>query len=178
MDLNKNLALQALQLLDQKLSVQNFSPFTLTVGGGGALLIEYNYPGSTVDIDAVPSTIEFEQIKPFMEEVSRELHIAPDWLNPYYQSFTVYLPRDAKDRMHTSFQGKVITVKTLGAEEILLMKLMAARAKDLGHIKHLLKLKPNLQIINDRLDELQKMFPKESSRAQDLLDELTDEMDL
>lgn len=175
MDLNKELALKAIKRLDEKLELAKFQKFTLTVGGGGAMLLEYNYPGSTVDIDAVPTQIEFEELKPYMEEVSRELKIAPDWLNPYYQAFTIYLPKDAKERMHETFQGKVIKIKTLGLEEVLLMKLMAGRSKDLGHIKHLMKLSPNLRIIEDRIEELLKLFPKEASRAQDLLDDLQDE---
>lgn len=174
MEINKALALKALSLLDSKAHKNGLKDVNLVIGEGGAMLLQYNYTyGTTYDIDAVPTNYNFEDLKPFMEEVAKELNIASDWLNPHYQSFTVYLPADAKSRMHMTFEGKVLSVKALGVEEILIMKLMAGRSKDIPHIKHLMKLSPNLSIVENRLEELIELFPKEAKRALELLDGLT-----
>ncbi|MGZ3806411.1 MAG: DUF6036 family nucleotidyltransferase [Pseudobdellovibrionaceae bacterium] len=172
--MNKALALKALQSLDEKLANSSLPKITLTVGGGGAMILKHDYSGATVDIDAVPSNIDFEELKPFMEKVAKELKIAPDWLNPYYQAFTVYLPKDSKNRMSDIYVGNKLLVKSLGPEEILIMKLMAGRAKDMAHIKHLLKMKIDLSIVENRLEELTALFPKIAKKALDLLDDLTE----
>ena len=177
MDMNKELALQALKLLDSKLSKASVPAMTLVIGGGGSMILNFNYQGATVDIDAIPLNTPFDDLKPFMEEVARELKIAPDWLNPYYQSFTHYLPTDSKSRMKSVFKGEVLDVQSLGAEDILIMKLMAGRAKDYSHIQHLLKMKINLKIVDRRLTELLKIHPRFAQRALDSLDELTEGRD-
>lgn len=175
MDMNKKLALKALQSLDEKLAEAKMQKVTLIIGGGGSMILQHNYTGgSTYDIDAVPTNIEFEDLKPFMEKVAEELKIAPDWLNPYYSAFTIYLPADSKSRILKTYQGEVLTVKSLGAEDILIMKLMAGRSKDMPHIKHLMRMKLKISIVESRLEELKKLYPKEAGRALDRLDEVGD----
>lgn len=174
MEMDKKLALRALQELDEKMLAAGEKKVTLVIGGGGSMILQHNYKGGTVDIDAVPVNSDFEDLKPYMEGVAKKLKIAPDWLNPYYQAFTIYLPKDAKARMQTTFLGAVITVKSLGAEDVLIMKLMAGRAKDMGHIRHLLKMDLDLAIVEKQLEQLKKLYPKLASQALERLDELTE----
>jgi hypothetical protein len=174
MDMNKELALEALKLLDQKMLLANEPRTTLIIGGGGSMILNFNYHGATIDIDAVPLNSEFEDLKPYMAEVAQELKIAADWLNPYYQAFTHYLPRDAKVRMKSVFNGDVLEVKSLGAEDIMIMKLMAGRAKDFSHIQFLLKMKIDLKIVDHRLTELLKIHPILAQKALDSLDSFTE----
>ena len=174
--MDKALALKALKRLDEKMTLAKEKKVTLVIGGGGSMILQHNYNGGTVDIDAVPINSDFGDIKPYMEEVARELNIAPDWLNPHYQAFTIYLPNDAKVRMQLTFSGTVITVKSLGAEEILIMKLMAGRAKDMSHIHHLLKMDLNLELVEKQLEKLKKLYPKLATKALERLDELTENL--
>lgn len=172
MELNKDIALKALDLLDQKLFHASFDKIQMAVGGGGSMMLNHNYDGMTMDIDAVPTNIEFEEMKPYIEEVGREMNLSPDWINPYYGAFTHYLPADMKTRTKKIFEGKVLNVQALGAEDIIIMKLMAGRNKDRPHLFHLKKLKPNLAIIEKRLEELKKIHPKEADIALDFFDEV------
>lgn len=172
MEMDKALALKALTRLDEKLLAADFPKIVLAVGGGGSMILQHGYIGGTTDIDAVPINGEFEPLKPYMEQVAKELKIAADWLNPHYSAYTIYLPSDAKSRMMDTFIGNRLVVRTLGPEDVLLMKLMAGRAKDMGHIRHLLSRRPNLAIVEKRLDELLKLYPKLAAKALDLLDEL------
>ena len=174
MDLDRELALTALTLLDEKLSAAGEAAVTLAAGGGGAIVLEYGYDGKTEDIDAVPLKTSFEDLRPYMHEVAKELKIPADWLNPYYQAYTIYLPQDSTSRMRETFKGKLLTVLSLGPEDLLIMKLMAGRAKDRGHIVHLFKQDLNLSIVEARLEELKEIYPKEASRALDLLDDYSE----
>ena len=175
MDLNKDIALKALSALDQKLFTAKFKNIQMAIGGGGSMMLHHNYDGMTVDIDAVPTNIDFEEIKPYITEVSIELGLSVDWINPFYSTFTHYLPTDASARMKEVFSGQCLTVKSLGAEDILVMKLMAGRNKDRPHIMHLKKQKLNLPIIENRLEELLKIHPAEAQKALDWFDEIFNE---
>lgn len=37
---------------------------TLIIGGDGSMILQYNFKGGTVDIDAVPVNSDFEDLKP------------------------------------------------------------------------------------------------------------------
>ncbi len=138
MDLDKALALKAFELLDLKIGQQINSPVIMTIGGGGAMVLQHDYNGTTYDIDGIANKAA-DKVKLLAEEIAKELNIAHDWLNPHFDVYTYYLPNDAKDRIEKTFQGKFLTVNSLGVEDLLIMKFMAGRNKDLPHIRHLLK---------------------------------------
>ena len=58
----------------------------------------------------------------------------------------------------------------------MIMKFMAGRKKDHSHIRFLLKNKPDLSIVERRLEELKKLFPDVATRALELFDEITGEL--
>lgn len=173
MDLTKQMLLKALKNLDHKL-VEHQVELMAVIGGGGAMILAHGYPGSTKDVDAVVDK-DFDVIKPFIEEISKEMKLEYDWFNPYFDRFTSYLPLDAKSRYEKVFTGQNLIVNSLGSEDILIMKLMAGREKDIKHIKHLLALKPNLNLIEDQLHKLQSIFPKIANEALERFYEFTDE---
>jgi hypothetical protein len=175
MKLDKKLAHQALELLDKKITVSDLGKVNLAIGGGGSMMLHHEYNGMTMDIDAIPTNIEFEELKPIVAEIAAELNLTPDWLNPYYGAFTHYLPSDANSRMKETFSGESLTVKSLGAEDIVIMKLMAGRNKDRPHIMHLKKKNLNLRIIENRLEELKLAHPQDAKKALDLFDEYFNE---
>lgn len=175
MKLDKSLAEKALDVLDKKITEARLGMVHLAIGGGGSMMLNHDYVGMTMDIDAVPTNIEFDQLKPFISEIATELKISADWLNPYYGSFTHYLPQDSHSRMQKVFSGQSLQVNSLGAEDIIIMKLMAGRNKDRPHIMHLKKKKLNLKIVEKRLEELLKIHPSEAQKALDLFDEYFNE---
>lgn len=175
MELNKSIALKALELLDAKLTSAGLKNIQMAIGDGGAMMLHHEYDGMTMDIDAVPTNIDFEELKPFILEISIELQISADWINPFFSAFTHYLPSDASHRMKKIFSGKNLKIKSLGAEDILIMKLMAGRNRDRPHIMHLKKKKLNLVIIENRLEELVKIHPKEANKALNWFDEIFNE---
>lgn len=175
MDLDKELALKALNLLDEAIGKKKLPLVKLITGGGASMLLAHGFPGKTNDVDAVPTTGNFEDIKTLSEEVAKVLNISHDWLNPHFQAYTIYLPADSKNRMERIYSGQNLIVDALGAEDVLIMKLMAGRSKDRAHIKHLLKKKLNIKIVENRLQELKdkNLCAKLAEQALDLLDEET-----
>lgn len=175
MDLDKKLALKALEHLDVAIVGSGLPLTRMMAGGGASMLLAHGFPGKTNDVDAVPTRgAAFDEIKGLIERVAKELGIAHDWLNPHFQAFTIYLPSDAKDRTIMIYNGQKLIVESLGAEDVLIMKLMAGRSKDRAHIKHLLRKKDlNLSIVESRLEALKELnlYKKEASRALELLDE-------
>lgn len=174
MIMDKEYALRAIKKLDDLLTRASFGPVTLAIGGGASMVLEYGFAGGTKDVDAVPTNVNIDDLKPYIEAVARDLKLEADWLNPYYSTFTVYLPKGANNRMKVTFQGDSVTVQSLGREDVLIMKFMAGRSKDVPHIRHLLKSDPDLSMVEERLIELQVLYPKVAEKALDLFYDLTE----
>lgn len=114
---------------------------------------------------------------PFVKSVAKELNIEPDWLNPYFSTFSMTLPVDYQSRLIQVFQGQSLTVAALGKEEMLIMKCFAHRAKDIPHARALLKGKLNIQLVEDRLNELLEKKIPGTQQAIDFLQDRLDELD-
>ena len=169
--LNKELMLRALS----ELSVLLIEPMTLIVGGGGAMVMAYDFPLATTDLDAIPKNSSLLDIEKSIKRVATNLGITPDWLNPYFSAFTYVLPLDYSSRLRIVFKNEKLLVQSLGPEDLLLMKCFARRAKDLGHIRSLLKLNPDLKIVFTQLESLVQKKIKGASEALAFLDEFLDQ---
>ncbi len=164
---------QAFAALDAELA----KPLTLIVGGGGAMLLAYGLPIATSDVDAYPAAggITIEELDPLVKKVAREVGLPPDWLNPYYSTFAHVLPADYGTRLVDVFTGKHLRVRSLGVEDLLVMKCFAGRAKDRSHARALLRRSPDLKIVSDRLEELLEKRVPGALQALDFFDDLTAE---
>jgi hypothetical protein len=168
--LNKERMLQALTALDGKLD----DPSTLIIGGGGAMVLAYNFPLSTHDIDAVPKNMDIEYIDRLVKEIAKEQGLPGDWLNPYYSTFTYCLPKDYLNRVVEVFKGKKLLALALGKEEMLLMKCFAHRAKDIPHAKYLIKIGADPVFVEKQIEVLQAAGIGEADRALEFLDDILD----
>ncbi len=152
-------------------------PVTLVVGGGGAMLLAHGLPVATADVDAYPAAggLTVEELDPFAKKVARELGLPPDWLNPYFSTFAHVLPADYGSRLVEVFAGPKLTVRSLGVEDLLVMKCFAGRAKDRSHARALLRRSPDLAIVSGRLEELLERRVKGAIAALDFFDDLVAE---
>ena len=160
----------AFQALDTLLS----TPVTLIVGGGAAMLMAYRIPVRTTDVDAYPRGASLDEMAPAIRKVAKQLGLAPDWINPYYETFAHVLPSDYATRLRPVYQGRSLTVLALGVEDLLVMKCFAGREKDVGHARALLKRNPDLAIVERRLNELLERRVKGADDALDFFDDLTE----
>jgi hypothetical protein len=104
--------------------------------------------------------------------VARDLGLAPDWVNPHYETFAHVLPADYGTRLREVFAGEKLRVMALGVEDLLVMKCFAGREKDVGHARALLRRKPDLRIVERRIEELVDKGVSGASDAADFLDDL------
>ncbi|USN48182.1 MAG: hypothetical protein H6626_03585 [Pseudobdellovibrionaceae bacterium] len=169
--MDKSQMIRALECLDAKLD----RPTRLVLGGGGALILAHGLPLVTHDLDAVPLDMELSELDRLIKQVSVELQIPGDWMNPYFSTFTHTLPADYKDRLAVAFQGQNLKVLALGKDEMLIMKCFAHRLKDVGHAKALIKKGARVKFVESHIEKLlEKRIPL-AQEALDFLDELVDE---
>jgi|SRR6185312_787010 len=179
MDLDKALAIKALKKLDDLLVKESRGPMTLVIGGGGAMILAHGFAGKTKDIDAVAKgRSDLVEIDAETKAVAQQLKIEPDWLNPYFSTFIHYLPKDYGDRLLKIYDGMSLHAIGLGAEDLLIMKFMADRDKDLKHIRHLIKRGARLEVVEERLLELEKQKVAKAKEALARFYEICEEMGL
>lgn len=158
----------ALHALDVKLS----RPVSFIVGGGGAMLLAYDFPLATADIDAIPRGLSIDELKPLIQQVSTELNIAADWLNPWFSSFTHVLPNDYAERLVEVFRAEHVVALALGREDLLIMKCFAHRQKDMAHARALIRSGVKLETVYSRIEELTAVNRASSQKAQDFLEQV------
>ncbi|HSN90666.1 MAG TPA: DUF6036 family nucleotidyltransferase [Anaeromyxobacteraceae bacterium] len=166
------LTAEALRAAFEELDRTLDRPVSLVVGGGTAMMLAHGMPVRTADVDAYPRDASFEEIQPAVRAVARRLGLAPDWVNPHFETFAHVLPADYGRRLRPVFAGERLAVEALGVEDLLVMKCFAGREKDVGHARALLRRGPDLALVERRLHELAERRVKGAQEALDFLDDL------
>lgn len=160
----------ALTALDSKL--EGASTVQLVIGGGGAMVLAHGFPLATSDIDGIPKGITFEKLDPLVKEIAREQDLPPDWLNPYFSSFSHTLPPDYGSRLIQVFRGERLEVLALGKEEMLIMKCFAHRKKDVGHSRALVRGGADLDFVATQIEALLAKGILGAQAARDFFEEI------
>jgi hypothetical protein len=159
---------QAFAALDGRLE----GPLTRVVGGGTAMLLAHGIAVRTTDVDAYPTSGDLDGLAPHVHAVARELGLAPDWLNPHFETFAHVLPQDYAARLATVYSGQRLRVTALGAEDLLVMKCFAGREKDVGHARALLRRVKDPGVVDRRIEELMDRGVAGALDAADFLDDV------
>jgi len=176
--LTKDLMISALHALNQKLEDSRpGEKVSLVLGGGGAMILAHGFPRGTTDIDAIPRGLDPEILSPLIREVSSELNLPADWMNPHFSTFSHVLPNDYGNRLMEVFHESHLRVEALGKEDMLIMKCFAGRPKDIPHARALLRAGCNTEVVEGRLNHLLSRRIPGSEKAIDFLQELLDELD-
>lgn len=168
--------LRALELLDQRAS----SDARLVIGGGAAMILAYNHPIATQDVDAFAAKggLRVADLDAMARAVAEELGIEPSWLNAHFETFTAVLPADYATRLRLVFKGKHLQIEALSPEDLLIMKCFAGRDKDRPHARKLIRLATDLAIVDRQLEYLVSRNYPGADRAVDFFDDLRDEAGL
>lgn len=169
MSLTAELMLKAFESLEKRL------PHTvrLIIGGGGAMVLAHHFRLVTTDIDAVPAGgASIDELAPFIRAVSVELSLPPDWLNPYYSTFTHVLPNDYGTRLIRVCDLRHLKVDALSGDDLLIMKCFAARQKDTLHARTLIRQGARMDFVREHLQSLRKKKIPGAEKALNFLDEL------
>lgn len=103
---DRELALEAFRALDARLP----EPVRLVLGGGTAMILAHGHRVATTDADVFPVRGTLQDLDPHAKAVAAELHLEPDWLNPWFTTFTHVLPSDYGRRLVTVFDGARLRV--------------------------------------------------------------------
>jgi hypothetical protein len=166
------LTVQQLRLAFEALDARLDRPLTLVIGGGTAMLLAHGIQVRTTDVDAYPASGGMDWLAPHVHGVARELGLAPDWLNPHFETFAHVLPQDYATRLQPVFTGRLLRAAALGAEDLLVMKCFAGREKDVGHARALLGKVRSLEVVDRRIEELMERGVAGATDAADFLDDL------
>ena len=166
----------ALAALDGKLKTKG----NLLLGGGGAMLLAYGFPLSTMDLDALffRCAIRESDVQNEIHAVADELKLPHDWLNPYFESFLYTLPKDYESRLKSVYDGNKLSVYALGLEDLLILKCFAGREKDIPHARAIIKKGADPDFVRRHIIELQALSVPRAREATDFLDDLLYELDL
>ena len=166
-NLTRKVMLDAFRKLDELL------PFdcTLIVAGGGAMILAHGLELATTDVDAVPKGMNLSQLDVYIKQISRELALAPDWLNPHYSTFAHTLPSDYGDRLVEVFRGVHLCALALGLDEMLIMKCFAHRQKDVSHAKALIKKGAQVSFVEKHIALLETKGIPGTRQALDFLED-------
>lgn len=166
------LARRAFESLDTRLE----EPVRLVLGGGTAMLLAHGHPTATSDADVFPARGTLDDLGPHARAVAAELGVAPDWLNPWFTTFTHVLPNDYASRLIRVFDGEHLVVDALGAEDLLVMKCFAGRDKDRAHAVRLVKQAGDLDIVDRQLSLLLEKRIPGADKAADYFDDLRERL--
>lgn len=172
--MNKEIMLKAFERLDQYLT----EPSEILIGGGAAMLLAYDVPLSTMDIDGllVQGKITPAELDPLIKKVGKDIGINPHWFNSYFDSYTFTVPADYKKRLKLLYEGKNLKVSALGLEDLLIMKCFAGREKDIGHAKAIIKKGVNLEFVDEHIQSLAEKGLPGAAKALDFLDDIKDQL--
>lgn len=167
--------LAAFESLDAALG----APTRIVVGGGAAMVLAYDHPLATQDVDAFTARggLGMAELDAAAKATARELDIEPDWLNPHFETYTHVLPSDYAQRLRRVFTGERLIVDALGPEDLLVMKCFAGRDKDLPHARALMRTTGlDVSIVDRHLSALVERGHRGAEAAADFFDDLRDEM--
>lgn len=173
-ELHKKDVLKALQVLDTMAD----KAFELIILGGSAMMCSYKFPLGTVDVDVIIKKAELSEVDKYIKKTARKLNMAPDWMNMWVSSFTHYLPSDYEKRLNIIFKGRKLIAKTIGREDLLILKCFAHRGKDVSHAKALIKQKADIEFVESHIKKLIKKNLPLAQKALDFLYDILDELEL
>lgn len=165
---NKGL-LAILKKLDQKLGKRE----RLILCGGMAVTLAYGGVRQTVDFDIIAPVPLDENLKRLVNVLAEEEGLSSDWLNDSCKGFASYLPIGWEDRLiHLNLGLKNIELFCLGKPDMLMLKLKAARDRDLQDIEVMGIAREDVEIISKNLDRIAKFDNKGALTIKLMLEEL------
>lgn len=175
--LTREVILSAFQALSEEITKthRGNKKVILILGGGGAMVLAHSFPLATADVDAAPKGLSLDELDVLVKKVSKTLGLSPDWLNPYFSRFAIYLPEDFSQRLIKVFTSDNLEVMALGKEDMLILKSFAHRAKDIPHARALVKQGADIGFVEKHIEKLKKNKIPQAQEALEFLDQIVDE---
>lgn len=135
---NLDLCLRELAKEFRKLNGKSM-PAEIILIGGASVLINYGFRDTTYDMDAI--IISSSVMKQAIDRVSDKLGLPNGWLNTDFMRTKSYSPKLIEHSTYYKTFSNILTIRTITAEYMIAMKLMAGRKykNDLSDIIGVLK---------------------------------------
>lgn len=145
----------------------------LILCGGMAIFLAYGGTRQTVDFDIIAPVPLSEKLKYEVDRLSKEEDLSPDWLNDSCKGFASYLPIGWEERLkHLNLGLKKIELFCLGKPDLLMLKLKAARDRDLKDIDVIGITEEDIKIITKNLERISKFDSQGALIIKLMLEEL------
>ena len=135
---NLDLYLKELAKTFRKLNGKSV-PAEIILIGGASILINYGFRDMTYDMDAI--IISSTAMKQAINQVGDNLGLPNGWLNTDFMRTKSYSPKLIEHSVYYKTFSNILTVRTVTAEYMIAMKLMAGRKykNDLSDVIGVLK---------------------------------------
>lgn len=151
-------------------------PTEIILIGGAAILANYGFREMTTDVDAVIKAAS--SMKDAINKVGDKFNLPNGWLNADFMKTASYTPKLSAYSVHYKEFSNVLQVRTVSAEYLIAMKLMAGRKykNDLSDIvgilaEHEKQGKPiTLEMIKLAVTNLYDSWDKLSSDSRDFIE--------
>lgn len=100
-------------------------PAEIILIGGASILINYGFRDTTYDMDAIIKASS--SMKDAINHVSDKYALPVGWLNTDFTRTTSYSPKLAQYATYYKTYSNILEIRTIGAEYLVAMKLMAGR---------------------------------------------------
>jgi len=100
-------------------------PAEIILIGGASVLANYGFRNLTYDVDAV--IFASSAMKEAINRVGDKMGLPNNWLNMYFKTTTSYSQKLAEISIYYKTFSNILTVRTVAAEHLIAMKLMAGR---------------------------------------------------
>lgn len=100
-------------------------PTEIILIGGAAVLANYGFRNMTTDVDAIIKAAS--SMKDAINKVGDKFNLPNGWLNSDFMKTTSYTPKLSEYSVHYKEFSNVLQVRTVSAEYLIAMKLMAGR---------------------------------------------------
>ena len=101
------------------------TPAEITLIGGAAVLVNYGFREMTYDVDAIIQASS--SMKDAINHVGDRMGLPNGWLNTDFVRTTSYTPKLTQYSKYYKTFSNVLQVRTISAEYLIVMKLMAGR---------------------------------------------------
>jgi len=157
-----------LKCLDERLEQRE----TLVVCGGFALLLAYGGSRATMDIDVIAPIPLNNHLREKVEDIAREFDDDSQWLNDASKGFVDYLLPDWEQRLvPIDLSFKLLELLVVGRVDLIMMKLRAARPKDLADVQELKITQTEADFILNKLNYIASFDAKTAHTVQLILEE-------
>ncbi len=126
-----------------------------------AVALAFKGKRQTQDVDVIAPVPLSESLREKVKKIALEEGLSTEWLNDSCKGYASYLPEGWTERLIPLKLGlKNLKISSLGKPDLLMLKLKAARERDLADIQFLEIGKKDTAIIMKNLERISRFDPK------------------